>query len=421
IVPDDFGEAVLENGDTRALHTAVDWQGGRDNVQLNLLTSDGDIGPATGAWVDASARRGRYTHNYGVFRLEPGLAWGALPINNDVEGGYYRLGYQYGRWLWNAGIDSLQSISGNGFDGQYANGFARYQASSTLGYGGSLSVRHATEVSHAAQLFADKRTRWGQTRVQLDEARGGGSDSWQLSFDQAFDLKQGSRLSASVAYGALAYGGAASTNTTTLAFNGGRDLTDRLSLDGTARWTHASGPSAQRGLDLNLALNWRISSYWWLSTTLYQSEGSRRSPFILDPLVTETPFISTPRERSLFFTLRYERQSGRPLAIIGGAPGAAVGSVAGSLYLDDNGDGVRAASEQPAINVTVILDGRYSVRTDNAGNFEFPRVATGVHTLSVVSDNLPLPWSFDEATAQRSIQVTVRQAARVEIGARRPR
>ena len=421
IVPDDLGEAVLASVDTRALHATTAWEGGRNNVQMNLLSSHGDLGQASGAWIDASARRGRYTHNYGVFRLDPGLAWGALPINNDVMGGYYRLGYQYGRWLWNVGIDSLQSISGDGFDGQYGTAFGRYQASSTLGYGGSLSVRRAPDLSHGAQLFADKRTRWGQTRLQLDQARGGGGNSWQVGFDQAFDLQQGARLSASVAYGALASVSESSSNTTTLAFNGGRDLNDRLSIDGTARWLSANGPSAQRGVDLNLSVNWRISPRWWLSTTLYQSEGSRRSPFILDPLVTETPFISTPRERSLFLTLRYERQAGRPLAVIGGAPGAAVGSVVGSLYLDDNGDGVRAASEQPATNVTVVLDGRYSVRTDSAGNFEFRSVAVGTHTLGVVSDNLPLPWSFDGAAAQRAIQVTVRHAVRVDIGARRPR
>lgn len=421
IVPDDLGEAVLENGTTRALHTAVEWQGGRDNVQFNLLSSDGDLGQANGAWIDASTRRGRYAHNYGVFRLEPGLAWGALPINNDLQGGYYRLAYQYGRWLWNAGVDSLQSISGNGFDGQYATGFARYQATSTLGYGASVSVRRSPEVSHGLQLFADQRTDWGQTRLQFDQASAGGGDSWQIGVDQAFALREGARLSASLAYGALSYPGEAQTTTTTLAFNGGRDLTDRLSVDGSARWLHAGGPGAQRGVDLNVSANWRISPRWWLSTTLYQSAGSRRSPFILDPLVTGTPFISTPRERSLFLTVRYERQAGRPLAVIGGAPGVAVGSVVGNLYLDDNGDGVRAASEQPASNVTVLLDGRYSVRTDSAGNFEFPRVAVGAHSLGVVSDNLPLPWAFDDAVAQQTVQVTVRQASRVELGARRPR
>jgi hypothetical protein len=139
--------------------------------------------------------------------------------------------------------------------------------------------------------------------------------------------------------------------------------------------------------------------------------------------VTETPFISLPRNRSVFLTLRYERSAGRPQMAIGGAPGTAgpTGAIVGSLFLDDNGDGVRAASEQPAANVTVVLDGRFAVRTDSLGNFEFPRVATGTHSLTVVPDNLPLPWFVDAAAAQRTLQVEVRQATRIDIGAQRQR
>ena len=126
----------------------------------------------------------------------------------------------------------------------------------------------------------------------------------------------------------------------------------------------------------------------------------------------------------MFLTLRYERSAGRPQAVIGGVPGAPggpTGAIVGSLFLDDNGDGVRAASEQPAANVTVVLDGRFAVRTDSLGNFEFPRVATGTHTLTVVPDNLPLPWFVDETAARRTLQVEVRQATRIDIGARRQR
>lgn len=426
VVPDDQGEAVFEQGDTQALYAATAWQGARDRVQFNLLGSNGDsVGNANGAWIDASAVRGRYLHNYGVYRLDEGLSWGALPINNDVEGGYYRIAYQYARWSWNAGLDSLRSLSGNGFDGRFATGYLRYQASSTLGYGGSLHLRDATSTGHSAQLFLDKRTAWGQSRVQLDQAGSEGhSDSWQVSLDQAFPLQQGARLSASVAYGSLRYDDAIdATRTTTLALYGGRDLTDRLSIDGTARWTDGDGGEAFRGTDFNIGLNWRLRPRWSLTAAFYQSQGSRRSPFILDPLVTETPFISLPRNRSVFLTLRYERSAGRPQAVIGGAPGAPgpTGAIVGSLFLDDNGDGVRAASEQPAANVTVVLDGRFAVRTDSLGNFEFPRVAIGTHRVTVVPDNLPLPWFIDEATAQQTVQVEVRQATRVDIGALRQR
>lgn len=425
IVPDDRGGAVLEQGDTRALFAGTSWQGEHDALQFNVLASDGDLGRATGAWIDGSSRKGRYTHNYGVFRLEPDLAWGALPISNDAEGVYYRVGYQYARWSWNGGVDTIHSISGQGFDGLYATAFARYQASSTLGYGASLNLRNASGDdgnSYSAQFFADQRNRWGQTRVQLDQARSGSDDnSWQVSIDQAFPMKQGRRLSASLAHGSLVYDGQSATRSTSLSLYGGGDLTDTLSLDGSARWTEGDGPGAARGSDFNLGLNWRLRPRWALAATFYQSEGSQRSPFILDPLVTETPFISLPRDRSLFLTLRYDHQAGRSQGVLGGMPGGAVGSVSGNLFLDENDDGQRAASEQPAANVTVILDGRYSVRTDSQGNFAFPRVAAGSHQLTVVPDNLPLPWSVPDDLAGRTIQVNVRQDAHIEIGARRPR
>lgn len=423
IIPGNGGQAVFEQGDTQALYAATAWQGGRENVQLNLLASDGDAGHALGAWIDASARRGRYQHNAGAYHLAPGLAWGALPINNDVEGGYYRVAYQYARWSWNAGLDGMRSLSGLGFNGLYATSFVRYQASSTLGYGGILNLRHAPATSYGVQLFLDKHTRWGQSRVQIDQAGNNGrADSWQLSFDQAFPLQQGTRLSASLAYGSLRYdANSDATTTTTLALYGGRDLGDRLSIDGSARWTHGDGGAAMRGTDINLGLNWRMTARWAITAAFYQSQGSQRSPFVLDPLVTETPFISLPRDRSVFLSLRYERNAGRPRAVIGGVAGGPTGSIAGSLFLDDNKDGVRSASEQPAANVTVLLDGRFATRTDSLGNFEFANVSVGSHGITVVADNLPLPWFIDDADAQRSLQVTVRQTARLDIGARRQR
>ncbi|MGH8031640.1 MAG: hypothetical protein ACREO8_04560 [Luteimonas sp.] len=428
IVPDDQGEAIFETGDTQAVYAATAWQGAQDSVQLNLLASDGDFGQATGAWIDASARRGRYLHNYGAYRLAPDLAWGALAINNDVVGGYYRIAYQYARWSWNGGVDRIRSISGNGFDGSYATGFARYQANSTLGYGGNLTLRHSPDTANSAQVFVDKRTDWGQTRVQLDQAHAGrDSDSWQVSLDQAFPLREGARLSASIAYGVLNYAtvtagnDAGSTRTATVSLYGGRDLSDRLSIDGNARWTQGRGAEAMRGSDFNLGLNWRFDRHWSATAALYQSQGSQRSPFILDPLVTGTPFISLPRDRSLFLSLRHERSAGRSHMVIGGASDGPTGAIAGSLFLDDNADGVRAASEQAAANVTVLLDSRYAIRTDSLGNFAFPRVATGLHTLTVIPDNLPLPWSLDGATAQRTVRIEVRQTLRIDIGARRQR
>lgn len=426
LVPDAQGEAILQPGDTRALHMATAWKGAQDAVQFNLLSSDDSRsdagGAALGAWIDATARRGRYSHNYGVFRLDPELAWGILPINNDVEGGYYRAAYQYGRWNWNAGIDALHSPSGRSFDGRYASGYARYQATTSLGYGASVGLRDGADLfSHTLQVFADKRTQWGDTRLQYDQARDDGADSWQVSLDQAFPLPRGARLSTSMAYGTIARVGEEAAGAWTFALYGAGDLGSSVTIDGSARWTHADGVAARRGLDANLGINWRIDPHWVLAANLLHSQGTQRSPFALDPLSNSTPWISVPRDRSVFVTLRYERHAGHAPSVIGSAPGGAVGAVEGSLFLDENDDGLRNAAEVAVANVTVVLDGRYSIRTDSRGEFEFPRVAVGSHTLTVLPDNLPLPWVIDEIAAQRTVDVRVRQATRIDLPARRPR
>lgn len=421
IVPDDGGEPVLVRGDTRSLHAATAWEGAAARAQLNLLGSDDNGRDASGAWLDASLRSGRYRHDYGAFRLGEGLAWGAYPISNDIAGGYYRLSYQYARWSWNAGIDRIRSLSGDGFDGRYATGFARYQVNSGLGVGGSLNLRDAERDAYATQWFVDWRNAWGQTRFQADYAGGDDADSWQASVDQALPLREGSRLSLSASHGRLRQAEAATASrTSTFAVYGGHDLGARLSLDGSVRYTDASGEGAIRGSDFNIGLNWEIHPRWVLAAAFYQSRGSQRSPFVLDPIATETDFISLPRDRSMFLSLRYARAAGRPRQVLGGAAGTAAGAIAGSVYLDENRDGVRGAAELPAANVTVVLDGRFAVRTDSLGNYAFPDVAVGRHTISVVADNLPLPWSFEGAEATRTVEVEVRRSVRVDVGARRP-
>ena len=66
----------------------------------------------------------------------------------------------------------------------------------------------------------------------------------------------------------------------------------------------------------------------------------------------------------------------------------------GVVFLDANNNGHADAGEAGAPNVTVVLDGRFSVQTDANGRFAFPVVATGHHIIVVVPDNLPLPWTL---------------------------
>jgi hypothetical protein len=90
------------------------------------------------------------------------------------------------------------------------------------------------------------------------------------------------------------------------------------------------------------------------------------------------------------------------------------------VYLDANYNGHYDAGEAGAPNVTVVLDGRFSVQTDASGRFDFPAVATGHHVISVVPDNLPLPWVL-VGDGRAEVVITTRDRTDVNIAAQRMR
>ncbi len=122
----------------------------------------------------------------------------------------------------------------------------------------------------------------------------------------------------------------------------------------------------------------------------------------------------------MFLTLRYRRAAGSHFAPLGGAPGAGSGEITGLVFLDANYNGRSDAGESGAPNLTVVLDGRFSVQTDAGGRFVFPVVATGRHVITVMADNLPLPWTLvNEGRAE--FEVMTRDRTEVAIAAQRPR
>jgi hypothetical protein len=101
-------------------------------------------------------------------------------------------------------------------------------------------------------------------------------------------------------------------------------------------------------------------------------------------------------------------------------PGAGAGQITGMVYLDANNNGRFDAGEAGAPNVTVVLDGRFSVQTDASGRFAFPAVAAGHHVLTVQPDNLPLPWTLTDS-GRTEVDVSTRGSTQVDIGALRIR
>ncbi len=422
--------------DSRAAFASLAWSGATTRLQANVLASDatslGQSVRANGVWFDGMTVWDRAIHHYGIFRLEPGLAWGYLPINNDVEGAYYRIAYQSLRWQMDGGVDRVYSVSGRGNDGTFLTLNGRYQLNARMGVGGNGSYLSSSgRNASSASVYGDLNWSQGSSRLQFGAASNNNVPSnraEQITLDHTWNMPVGSRLSTSLTATRDATGSASLGDLTLpgstirrlgIGVLGGGDITNNLSVDANLQYNVFSRGGTASGVYGNVNLNWRLSAQWSIAGTFYDNRDDTSKLFMVDSPIAVINALPTQRSRALFLSLRYEERAGSLSVPIGGRPGSAAGGIVGTLYLDLNDNGQRDAGEPGASNVTILLNGRFSTRTDESGRFEFPFVAVGSHTISVVPDNLPLPWSLGDTKYE--VRVGARSTESLEIGARRVR
>jgi hypothetical protein len=405
----------------RSFFAAGAWQDGGTRIQANLLGSDVDRGQhGVGIWLDGETRQDRYRHNYGAFRLDPDMFWGYQQVASDLQGAYYRLSYQDQRWQWDGGADLVDSVSGKGPNGAYVTGNVRYQIDRATAIGTGATVRHSGNSGWSSFAFAERQTKFGSSRLQLDTAyEAGPQRSTRLTFDQTWPVPEGTRVSTSLVVGRESVNGD-NLNTTSVAIYGGGDLTSNLSIDGNVRVTNARDRVNATGKNADVNLNWRINSRWSVVASFYDNRDPIPLPLTIDPLIPLTPTAVIVQSRAVFLTLRYEDHAGTLSSPLGGKAGGAAGAIAGVLFLDQNDTGRRSANDLGAANVTILLDRLYSTRTDAQGRFEFALVAAGRHVLTVVPDNLPLPW-FVGNDGKVEIVVRTRETLNIDIAAAKRR
>ena len=404
------------------------WQEQGAKLQINLL--DGGIsglGNALGTWVDGSLASGRSVQSAGLFRIDPNLTWGNQLISNDAQGGYYRYSYQSRQWLGDLGIDEVRSVSGVGRETTFVTGDGRYQISRDWGVGGVANLsRSGGETAWSLQGSVDHLNSWGSNRAQLDYASTSSSREARLDLDQTWATPVGIRLSTALSLerinGAIVNGVPQSSTVIGVAVNGGGQFTSHFGLDANVRWTEALAGRGAPGIAANISLTWQLSREWQLLATYYDAESRSWTPLMVESPLTPPSATVIPaiQERGAFLTIRYQRARGSHFAPLGGAPGSGSGELSGVVYLDANQNQKLDAGEIGAPNVTVVLDGRYSVQTDSNGHFEFPMVASGHHQITVVSDNVPLPWTLAN-DGRAEVEVATRGHAIVNIAAERIR
>jgi hypothetical protein len=355
------------------------------------------------------------------------MTWGNQLISNDAQGGYYRLNYQSRQWLADVGIDEVRSVSGLGTNTTFLTGDTRYQLSRDWGIGGVVNISHTDGgISWSTEGYVDHSNVGGTGRAQADFAATPAGRDATLTLNETWSTPVGFRLSTSASLerisGAVINDLQQDSTVLSIAAFGGGHFSGALGVEGNVRWAKAVQGQAAPGVSANVSLTWQLSRAWEILATYYETQvGTWTSLTVVSPL---TPPVATPipavQERGIFLTFRYRRAAGSHFAPLGGAPGAGSGEIAGIVFLDANNNGHADAGETGAPNVTVVLDGRFSMQTDASGRFDFPVVATGHHVITVIPDNLPLPWTLvNEGRAQ--VEVATRDRTDIAIPAQRPR
>jgi hypothetical protein len=420
------GDSALFSSTTGLISAA--WQDHGERLQLNLL--DGDVSGkanALGGWVDGSITQGRIQQSAGIFRVDPNMTWGNQIIADDLQGGYYRFDYQSRQWLVDAGIDEVHSVSGLGSNTTFLTGDTRYQLSRDWGIGSVANISRADGGTNwSLEGYVDHANAWGTGRVQGDYATTTAGQDAMLTLDQSWSTSTLVRLSTSASVerisGEIVNGLQQDSTVLGLSAYGGGQFTRSLSVDGNVRWAAAVQGRAATGVSANVSLIYQLSESWQILATYYDSRTGSWTPLtVVSPL---TPPVETAvpavEERGVFLTFRYRKASGSHFAPLGGAPGAGSGEISGIVYLDANNNGRPDAGEAGAPNVTVVLDGRFSIQTDANGRFDFPVVATGHHVITVIPDNLSLPWTLING-GRAELEVTTRDRTDISIAAQRPR
>ena len=447
-----FGQSAREPAGSGLLQS-LRWESPQAFVQGNLLASrnqDPSVGLQAaqagtyashgGVWIDGAAQNGATTQRWGLNRLEAGLAWLGTALGGNTQGGYYRWSQTGLRTQVEAQVAALRPIDATlgGSTLNQAGVSVQRRIDQQLGIGGLVQFSGGSTSTLQVSGYSQLRRPWADLRVLAGiETSGGQVSVRRLAADQNWQsLPNELRLSTSQAWSSTSAGaqnvsGAALGNYGTslqLGVTVAADLDDRLALGLNAQASLPISLQAARIYNVNTSLQWRMAPGWSLSAALALSQASGlTNPTVASPIPglpgTFTPYVyPAASSRDLWLMLRYDFAAGTapvPLGV-GGRAGVGGGTITGVVYLDDNRNGRLDALEARAANVTVMLDGRYSIRTDTQGRFEFPFVAPGPHAVMVVAETLPLPWMAPAGEPLR-VEVAPRETTRVEIGATRDR
>lgn len=402
---------------------SLSWNVSDAVIAGNVMASRQPQGARAGLWIDAQWADGPFEQRVSAFRFDRDLMWGNSAAISDIEGVGYRLGYRSRVINADVSAELFHPLSRPNDWGIYGTGSLRYRLSQSWGAGGNTSLRVQGGTAFTLRAYIDNVNALGQTQLQVSHDQSSDRSTRSLigldhSF-ASFAALTGARLTLSSSIEHMQREFSGRSDWINLAGVLGYEFSGGFSFDATLRNRESIYGARTRALDAAANVAWRFSPGWSVAASFGLSRGRFELLPSLDPLQPVVLPFQRVASRYMFASITYRFAGGGAEVPLGGRAGGPAGSVSGVVFLDDNDNDRRDANELGAANVMVLLDGRFSTRTDAQGRFEFALVGSGEHKITVPAESLPLPWTIVSPTV--SVRVESRTTSSVSIAATRIR
>jgi hypothetical protein len=423
---DTSGSGGLQSSQ-RALWTSYVWQGiapwgsangaesgplaqrsGGLRIQGNLIQG----ATATGASMDANWRSERLQHTGSLFYFQPDLRWGTANLASDLRGAAWRGNFASRAWSAGLGAEISNAITTPNRSSNFVNGFGRYRIDNRNAISSNWAVRTGAGQGQSHQFTWDHTSNWGNTQLRTDSLRSADSSANRIGIDQRWPSSTTRSLSTSLALNSGVLSGTQSSSVEwgLLASTAWSRAKLEANLRGTQGQQSAGGKNTNT--NANIDLSWPLAPNWSLIGQLNLMQGQSITPLTIVAASTQATTLAsnTNTNQTFVIALRYQDRAGTATAPIGGTYGAGAGAIEGVVFLDEDRNKERSTNEKGVAGVTIVLDRRFAIRTDEQGRFKFPAVAAGTHSLELIPDNVPLPWYAATAGAV-NVDVRVRDTS----------
>jgi hypothetical protein len=449
-----YGTELVDDGDKKAKLTLLDSQSNAAEAQPSTNASS----QAKGVFLEGGFKDGRYRHDMGAYWTLPSLHFGDYTAAQATQkGAYWRVDYHGSQLHWGAGLDVEQQTP-VAETLQQASQRITLSATAQQVYGRDTTLGMNVNATQTRLLNGGSNSYINNSTSGNNDAGYGSNSYYFNAFYQTRFIDLGrSRFSATLRRNqTLVTDGSTATGeelawehdwvtgryetmrpefVTTLGMARDHSQGDTQiyptagmvfrywasadwSMGGNLMYSARNGNlSTSRGLAGSLSLDKSFSNGWHLGAIASANQAVVKTDVASFGSPITTPLSTRSQEKSIYFYLRYEGNSGKPYEVLGlrSNNSTGTGNVTGVVFFDTNSDKLQQYEEIGVPNVEIYLDGRYHQTTNKEGKFEYPSVATGRHQLTLKLESLPLPWGLGADKGVVEIDVPLRGQVNVSM------